>query len=247
MGNKLHFAPLSSPARILDIGTGTGTWAVEMGDLYPDSKVEGTDLSPIQPTAVPDNVQFFIDDAEQEDWAVPLNHYDFIHTRMMLGSFHDFRTIIAKSFNHLKPGGWMESQDIMFAAYCDDDTMPDDWVFKKWMKHLDNAAMDADRPLRIANKMKRWYAEAGFVDIQEKVFKLPFNSWPRDPELKQLGTWWQQNYLLGLQAFSLAHFTRVLGWSKDELEVNCISIPTSSVSLFCSTGIPCRCAEGTGQ
>lgn len=219
MDQKLHFAPIGNPERILDIGTGTGSWAIEMGDMYPAAKVEGTDLSPIQPTAVPDNVQFLIDDAEQEDWAVPPDHYDFIHTRMMLGSFDDFRKIIRKSYKHLKPGGWMESQDLMFVPECDDGSMPEDWVFKQWSQYLHDAAVDAERPLLIANRLKRWFQQAGFVDVQEKVYRLPLNGWPRDPELKQLGMWWQQNLLLGLQAFSLAHFTRVLGWTKDELEV----------------------------
>jgi len=32
MGNKLHLAPIGErPARILDVGTGTGIWAIEMG------------------------------------------------------------------------------------------------------------------------------------------------------------------------------------------------------------------------
>lgn len=48
-GGHLHLAPLISPAKILDLGTGTGIWAMEMADQYPDSLVIGTDLSPIQP------------------------------------------------------------------------------------------------------------------------------------------------------------------------------------------------------
>jgi hypothetical protein len=30
---KLHFAPLSDPKMILDIGTGTGQWPIELGGL----------------------------------------------------------------------------------------------------------------------------------------------------------------------------------------------------------------------
>lgn len=47
--NHLHLAPLVKPERVLDIGTGTGIWAVQMGEQYPKSFVIGTDLSPIQP------------------------------------------------------------------------------------------------------------------------------------------------------------------------------------------------------
>ena len=51
MGNKLFFSPLGENIeRVLDVGTGTGIWAIEMGDQYPDTEIIGTDLSAVQPT-----------------------------------------------------------------------------------------------------------------------------------------------------------------------------------------------------
>lgn len=52
---ELHHSPLENPHRILDIGTGTGIWAIDMADLYPSAEVTGTDISPIQSTWVPPN------------------------------------------------------------------------------------------------------------------------------------------------------------------------------------------------
>lgn len=46
----LHLAPLVEPRRILDIGTGTGIWAIQMAEQNPESMVWGTDLSPVQPS-----------------------------------------------------------------------------------------------------------------------------------------------------------------------------------------------------
>lgn len=47
LDRKLHLAPLQHPQRILDAGTGTGIWAIDMADQYPAATVVGTDLSPI--------------------------------------------------------------------------------------------------------------------------------------------------------------------------------------------------------
>lgn len=66
MDGRLHISPFSSahpPRKVLDIATGTGSWAIEMGDKYPEAEIIGTDLSPIQPAFVPPNVRFFIEDS----------------------------------------------------------------------------------------------------------------------------------------------------------------------------------------
>lgn len=87
---RLHFAPLAEDVHtILDIGTGTGIWAIEMGDQFPSADVLGIDLSPIQPEWVPSNVHFMVDDAESE-WVHPRDHFDYIHTRHTVMAIKDW-------------------------------------------------------------------------------------------------------------------------------------------------------------
>ncbi|KAH7378901.1 hypothetical protein BKA64DRAFT_765812 [Cadophora sp. MPI-SDFR-AT-0126] len=59
LDGKLFLAPIgNNPQRILDIGIGTRIWAIDVADLYPSASVIATDLSPIQLTDVPPNLDF---------------------------------------------------------------------------------------------------------------------------------------------------------------------------------------------
>ncbi|CZT00760.1 related to methyltransferase [Rhynchosporium agropyri] len=219
-----YFAPLSKPRSILDIGTGTGIWAIEMGDEFPNATIHGTDLSPIQPTEVPENVNFFIDDATEEDWAIAPASFDYIHTRLLLGCFDKFRDVIRKGFYYTSPGGYMESQELLPTPFCDDKTMPNDWPLIEWSKHIDQAGNLANRPVRIAHKLKRWYEEAGFVDVQEKIIRMPVNGWPKDKHAKTVGKLSEANFIEGLGGFTMAPLFRNFGWNKTEIEVFLVNV-----------------------
>ena len=41
-----YAAPIREPARILDAGTGTGRWAIELAQLFPRADVVGVDVKP---------------------------------------------------------------------------------------------------------------------------------------------------------------------------------------------------------
>ncbi|KAF7870316.1 hypothetical protein EAF04_004062 [Stromatinia cepivora] len=231
-----YFAPLSNPRYILDIGTGTGQWAIQMGDTFPKAEVQATDLSPIQPVSVPENVHFYIDDASDDDWILPPNHFDYIHTRVLLGCFKDFDTIIKRAFHYTKPGGYMESQEIMFTPYCDDESMTGSWPFFEWIGYVDKAATKAGRSMNIASSLKTWYEAAGFVDVQEKIYKLPVNPWSEDKHLQKLGQMSEENWLACLSSFSMALFSRILAWKQEQIEVYLVnvrkSIPNRSVHAY---------------
>ena len=51
LNGKLHLAPIPEDVQnVLDVGTGTGLWAMDFANQYPSARVVGTDLSPIQPS-----------------------------------------------------------------------------------------------------------------------------------------------------------------------------------------------------
>ena len=142
----------------------------------------------------------------------------------MLGCFEDYKSIIKRAFDNLQPGGYMESQEVYNVLFCADGTMKPGNAFLDWTRTQDEAAMKLGRPLRIANKLKRWYEECGFVDVQEEVFQLPINGWPKDPRFKFIGKFWEKSFIDGLQGFSLATFHRAFGWTREEIEAYLVPV-----------------------
>ncbi|KAK2026877.1 methyltransferase domain-containing protein [Colletotrichum zoysiae] len=223
--NKLCNSPkgeTNSAKRVLDIGTGTGIWALDYADENPASTVIGVDLSPIQPEFVSPNCHFEVDDVEKEwTWSEP---FDFIFFRSMTAAFTSWPDMIAKSYEHLEPGGYIELQDTMFPLQCQGEPMTDDFKPYKWSKLLTEASIKLGRPNNTAASFKQMLEDAGFVDVEERRAIWPFNPWPKDKKLHNLGLWCQASSLMGIEAASMAVFTRVLDWTPEETTVFCAEV-----------------------
>lgn len=158
-----------------------------------------------------------------EDWDYP-HKFDYIHTRVTIGCWADMKSqIIKRAFDHLQPGGWFEAQEVFALPQCDDGTMPADSCFLRWILDMNRASEAADRRFLFGDQLESWLREVGFVDVQEAVFKIPINGWPKERALKYIGMMWQRNLLSGLSGFSLGLLHRVLGRSVEEVEVSGIA------------------------
>lgn len=173
LGGKLINAPLkASPHRVLDIGTGTGIWAIDFGDENPASQVVGTDLSPIQPGWVPSNVSFYIDDAES-DWVYrAYEHFDLIHGRGLSGAINDWDRLCRQCFDNLLPGGWLEFQEPIAWFEADDDSMSRAVHTAQWQLLCNEAAAGFGKELRVGHTLRERMQRAGFIDIHERVVKV---------------------------------------------------------------------------
>ncbi|KAF2140297.1 uncharacterized protein K452DRAFT_310055 [Aplosporella prunicola CBS 121167] len=216
----LHFAPLdgSRPINVIDLGTGTGIWAIDFADLYPEANVLGIDLSPIQTDWVPPNLKFIVDDAEDE-WLHPRNHFDYVHTRHTVQGFRNWPKLMRRALRHLKPGGWLECQEIDHMPMCHDGTLaPDDPMLEYW-QHVTSGLAGVGVPFRSASLLAGYMREAGFVNVTERVFYTPIGPWPKNRQLREVGLYWRAVLTEGLEAIALGPLTRGLGWSKEEIEV----------------------------
>ncbi|TQN65883.1 Secondary metabolism regulator LAE1, partial [Colletotrichum shisoi] len=192
--NKLGTAPPNirgsnvEVKRVLDVGTGTGIWAMEFGDEHP----------------------------ETEAYSQP---FDYIHTRMMTSSIGNWKEYIQKCFDNLEPNGYLELNEIDLTPGCDDGTLKDSHALVEMARLWGAAAEHFGRPFQNNRDLVGIMADVGFVDIHAQTFKWPSNPWPRDKKHKELGYWNYDNSVAGLEAFMMAPFTRVHGWTKEEVTV----------------------------
>ncbi|KAF3798683.1 Secondary metabolism regulator laeA [Colletotrichum gloeosporioides] len=216
--NRLNFAPIYHPHRVLDVGCGIahgGLFIPEPGEEHPESEVIGVDLSPVQPGFTPPNVHYEIDDLEEE-WSFS-RKFDYIHSMMMTGAFRDWPNFHRQAFDNLNPGGWLEIQDIDFPMRCDDGTIPPECDLGRWNDLMMEAGRRSGFLLDTCGRAAEMMANAGFIDIVRIPFKWPINQWPRDVRHKTLGLWTEANFSVGLESMTLALFTRFMGWRKEEV------------------------------
>lgn len=176
IGGDLYRAPITrhnhQPTRILDVGTGTGIWAVEMAEDFPHSEVVGTDLSPIQERWAPPNCRFFVDDAES-DWTFTKEEaFDFVHARSMCGGIGDWRRFLLQAYQHVKPGGWVEVQEYETWTHSDDGTHEQADMIQDWQKKLDIASRVFGKRMNVAHHIRDWMRDAGFTNVTDDIYKV---------------------------------------------------------------------------
>lgn len=74
------------------------------------------------------------------------------------------------------------------------------------------------------DELEGWLRKAGFVNIQRADLRWPLNTWPQDKHYKEIGQWCHYNADSGLEGLSLALFTRIHGWTKEETLLFCSKV-----------------------
>lgn len=232
-GNVLH-APISATATtsILDVGCGTGAVTRMLGTKFPAAQVYGLDISPV-PLAEdkPANVTFLRGNAvsqppttwTMQDGAPSVLHeqqqqqqqpqFDLLFSRLLVAGMDDWPGFIAKEYQLLKPGGWVEIQDLD-CRFLDDDgrVVSSDWAW--YESSYTNFNMDPECGKNARGRLE----DAGFTDIQVHEYRMPVGVNDKDtPAMQDFGRFQLQNILKVYTVFIQIE-TKRIGLGEEEVK-----------------------------
>ncbi|KAL0253000.1 AdoMet-homocysteine methyltransferase [Diplodia seriata] len=146
--------------------------------------------------------------------------FDYIHVRDLGGAIQDWNKLLDQSMRNLKRGGYMELQEFDVELKSDDGSLEEHApnatqllallqdASRKFGKNMDNAKGHAQR-LR----------EAGFEQVETEAYRVPVGAWPLDAKLKEIGRYNFAATMAGIDSYSLALLTRVLGWDSERTQL----------------------------
>lgn len=118
-----YAAPIRDPQSILDVGSGTGRWAIEMANHFKRASVVGFDISPPPVDLLaekgmemrPRNYRFVLGNL-LEGLPFPDRSFDYVHMRALVTAIpHDrWQGVIGDLARVTRQGGWVESLEVTF-------------------------------------------------------------------------------------------------------------------------------------
>ncbi|CAI4213998.1 unnamed protein product [Parascedosporium putredinis] len=175
----LYYAPLDKPQHVLDVGCGTGAWAMDFADANPSAEVIGLDLSPSSPPGsrpTADSRRARTHQARRLDRA----------SRIL--QRHPLRR------QHHAPGSAIE----------------------RWTDLWLQVGSKIGVTFQAAEESYDAITAAGFVNVEQRILKVPLGPWAKDKQYKNWGQWYLAFILQGIEGFAVRSFTEVLGWSIEE-------------------------------
>lgn len=105
--------------------------------------------------------------------------------------------------SNLLPGGWIEQVEPTVYFTSDDGTLPADSTMAQWGPMFLRIGENIGRPLDTVDTMKAGIEAAGFVNVKEKMYKVPMGEWAKNEMLKEAGRFSKISGLAGMEGYAM--------------------------------------------
>ncbi|KAJ6119067.1 hypothetical protein N7471_013018 [Penicillium samsonianum] len=170
--------PTEGVLSVADVGTGTGIWLKDVSKVLEktntNSYYHGFDISADQFPENPGNFKFSVQDITlpfpKEHW----NRYDVVHVRLLVAALEetDYRTAISNLSAILKPGGFLQWEEIDEEAYISADNP----VIQEIRRCFDFSLKAEGKCFAASAKVYEECKKAGLIDVVRLHYLSSANS-----------------------------------------------------------------------
>lgn len=164
-----YVAPIGKPTSILDVGSGTGQWAFDLCEQFPQARVIGLDLNPSK-SGQPANYRFVRANVLR---GLPLasDQFDFVHQRLMFAAIPvvEWKGLVADFARVTRPGGWVEL--VEFAEQFDDPGPATEEMHRLYRSLASARGLDTTEI--VFRSLDRWLRDAGLVSVTRREVRIP--------------------------------------------------------------------------
>ncbi|KAJ7226348.1 S-adenosyl-L-methionine-dependent methyltransferase [Mycena rebaudengoi] len=184
-GGNLGCAPLAAvqPRKILELGCGTGAWAIQAARQYPFAEVLAVDSAPLPDRMLPQNLKFQLADVT-EQWNFEPETFDIVHARFLMGLVPDATDVISRVAQLVIPGGLLLIEEVDVGSLVATGRLPLQRVASKFIEILRNRRAD----IEIGRKLESIMTSLGyFQEVHVDKISAPFSGNTSDEATNQLG------------------------------------------------------------
>ncbi|PYI08853.1 LaeA-like methyltransferase [Aspergillus sclerotiicarbonarius CBS 121057] len=164
--------PTEQIRSVADIATGTGIWLEDVSQFLDTPHIQryyhGFDISsdqfPDNPGSIHLSVHDLTDPFPREHW----NRYDLVHVRLLVAALeeYEYRAAITNIYNILKPGGYLQWEEIDEETYISKDN-PVIWELRRC---FDYSLTTEGKCFQASAKVYQESQIVGFVDVERLAY-----------------------------------------------------------------------------
>jgi len=212
-GSELSLAPIGKPERILELGAGSGAWAIQAAQLYPEAEIIAVDISPIPQRPLPANVKFQQLDLSNSELPFEPETFDVVHIRFALIHIPNSVDVLRQLTKLVKPGGWFLVEDGVVGIYSEKSG---DSTRARVADKLEGYLRSKDSDPQIGAKLESVLVETGiFSQVNAQKVRCPLSpGMTADPKSQLLGETIKRSFLRS--CFTMAEKTSI--FTRDAVE-----------------------------
>lgn len=170
-------APVTQPRDILDVGSGTGRWAIQLAQQFPQANIVSLDIeAPTERQSAlletqPENC-VFIEGNVLKGLPFPNASFDFVHQRLLMGAIPGpaWPDVARELARVTRPGGWVE---LVEAAPVPSET-PGLSQLHAWMRA---ATQMRGLDITIGNRIGDLLWQAGLQHVVHQELPIPIGQY----------------------------------------------------------------------